>query len=620
MKRFLLLSIFVSLVAGLSAQKVVTRVNLPANIAGGKVFLAADFGADLSTGVWTADAVCAVPNLACTPLTNAAEVAGKIALIDRGTCNFDQKCLNAQNAGAIGVLVMNHNDQNNRGGAPFIMGRATEAISAQVTIPCVMIGFEDGVALKAACAAGQTINITLGALPRAENDLAIYTNILPNYSETYVFNPPWGAIPNTEIQADGDFSFQGGAFFRNEGTATIDNINVGLEIKKGANSLFTQKTSDNVSLEVDSIAGLLNDTQFDFNSLPFAGRTGRYDFTYNASNDKADPVNTDNNYSTYMNVTNNILSKCRFNTTSKAPVASQYWGGGTAYRELLSPFNLRHGKGATIDSLFSALASNEPLAGMYVEGRIYKFTDLNGDGDIQNDELETVAIGSYTFPNSATGNFGTIRFGLDDLVGDPNDPYMVEDDSTLFFASLMYPGGANSFFPGYDVEFTQRQYFNFKDGLMELDITDWPYVSSSAQDAITGGPDLENAGLFYVDANGDGTAQDQEVAFFAPAIAVEINFPPIATRDLGNDLGVNIELSPVPTKDILNVSFSLPTASQVNYQIIGANGNLVMSQDDRTNGKEFRTSFNVANLPAGQYILKINTAEGYVKKAFTKVN
>ena len=36
------------------------------------------------------------PSLACEPLTNAAALAGKIALIERGTCNFVDKIRRAQ--------------------------------------------------------------------------------------------------------------------------------------------------------------------------------------------------------------------------------------------------------------------------------------------------------------------------------------------------------------------------------------------------------------------------------------------------------------------------------------------------------------------------------------------
>ena len=42
------------------------------------------------------------------PLTNAAAIAGNIALVDRGTCGFTIKVKNAQNAGASGVVVANN--------------------------------------------------------------------------------------------------------------------------------------------------------------------------------------------------------------------------------------------------------------------------------------------------------------------------------------------------------------------------------------------------------------------------------------------------------------------------------------------------------------------------------
>ena len=42
--------------------------------------------------------------IGCTPFT-AGSMTNKIALIQRGTCEFGVKVLNAQNAGAIGALV-----------------------------------------------------------------------------------------------------------------------------------------------------------------------------------------------------------------------------------------------------------------------------------------------------------------------------------------------------------------------------------------------------------------------------------------------------------------------------------------------------------------------------------
>src|SRR5262249_53158656 len=76
--------------------------------------------------------------LACTSLP-ANSLAGTIVLIQRGTCSFSDKINNAQNAGAIGVIIYQVSGQD----AVF------SSWGAQNTgMPAVMIGNSDGVALK----------------------------------------------------------------------------------------------------------------------------------------------------------------------------------------------------------------------------------------------------------------------------------------------------------------------------------------------------------------------------------------------------------------------------------------------------------------------------------------
>lgn len=74
-----------------------------------------------------------------TPFANAAAVAGKIALIDRGTCGFAIKAKNAQLNGAVGMVVA-----NNAAGV-IDMGGA----DATVTIPSVSVSLADGAGFKA---------------------------------------------------------------------------------------------------------------------------------------------------------------------------------------------------------------------------------------------------------------------------------------------------------------------------------------------------------------------------------------------------------------------------------------------------------------------------------------
>ncbi|HEU4403847.1 MAG TPA: M36 family metallopeptidase [Polyangiaceae bacterium] len=86
----------------------------------------------------------------CEPYP-AGSLAGQIALIDRGTCGFAVKALNAQNAGALGALIVN-NVTPAPPAAPVInMGGVPTAF---ITIGSLMIPLVDGNAIKAALANG----------------------------------------------------------------------------------------------------------------------------------------------------------------------------------------------------------------------------------------------------------------------------------------------------------------------------------------------------------------------------------------------------------------------------------------------------------------------------------
>ncbi len=74
---------------------------------------------------------------ACQALVNFDSMDGRIALIERGGCEFQVKIANAEDAGAIGVVVYDNT------GLPIVMNGDTGSVS----IPAVMIGIEDGQAL-----------------------------------------------------------------------------------------------------------------------------------------------------------------------------------------------------------------------------------------------------------------------------------------------------------------------------------------------------------------------------------------------------------------------------------------------------------------------------------------
>jgi hypothetical protein len=109
-----------------------------------------------------ADAFGPATSDACTAITNAGAVAGRIALVDRGTCGFVVKVKNAQVAGAIAVLVAD----NVAGGPPAGLGGADPTI----VIPSVRITLADGNLIKANQAVGVNANLGVDNTIRAGAD------------------------------------------------------------------------------------------------------------------------------------------------------------------------------------------------------------------------------------------------------------------------------------------------------------------------------------------------------------------------------------------------------------------------------------------------------------------
>lgn len=117
------------------------------------VMSAAAFGSAFPTTGLTLDVVLvndgtALPAEGCSPLVNAAEVAGKFALVYRGSCAFTIKVKNAQDAGAVGAIVI-----NNAPGNPGTLGGA----DATVVIPSGMVSDVTGAALVAALPTAATV-------------------------------------------------------------------------------------------------------------------------------------------------------------------------------------------------------------------------------------------------------------------------------------------------------------------------------------------------------------------------------------------------------------------------------------------------------------------------------
>ena len=141
------------------------RSTTPASIAGPYQFGTAAFGPSVASSNVSANVVVALDAIevngnqidGCSPFTNAAEVAGKIALIERGgACGFAVKARMATEAGAVAAII--YNQPANGGVAP--PGMADDGINGQfVTIPTISLRRLDGVDMFSALPTPVIVNI-----------------------------------------------------------------------------------------------------------------------------------------------------------------------------------------------------------------------------------------------------------------------------------------------------------------------------------------------------------------------------------------------------------------------------------------------------------------------------
>lgn len=139
--RFSLILGFILTLGYVQAQNVnALRIDAPAEIAGEyRINTPTDWAQQLmtelsGTGTFANDGAGNVFDACDGTITN---ITGKIAFIDRGTCEFGAKALNAENAGAIAVVICNNTDD---GSFP---GLGAGAVGDQVSIPVAGMTFQD---------------------------------------------------------------------------------------------------------------------------------------------------------------------------------------------------------------------------------------------------------------------------------------------------------------------------------------------------------------------------------------------------------------------------------------------------------------------------------------------
>jgi len=89
----------------------------------------------------------------CSPFTNAADLAGKIVMVNRGLCGFEVKARNIDAAGGVGAVIANRD--------PIPITMSGDALP-DPSIPSVSIGRDDRTTIANAIeGSGATVNVTM---------------------------------------------------------------------------------------------------------------------------------------------------------------------------------------------------------------------------------------------------------------------------------------------------------------------------------------------------------------------------------------------------------------------------------------------------------------------------
>jgi Zn-dependent M28 family amino/carboxypeptidase len=155
----------------------------------------------------------------CEAADFPASLTGKVALIQRGTCDFGQKAKNAQDRGAAGVIIFNEGTI----GAPDRQGLINGTIGGYgVTIPTLEATYAAGRFLHDAYAAGQNPTVSMSATTR--------TRVLQ--TRNVIAETTTGRTDRTVISGAHLDSVPEGPGINDDGSGTATQIEVALQMAK----------------------------------------------------------------------------------------------------------------------------------------------------------------------------------------------------------------------------------------------------------------------------------------------------------------------------------------------------------------------------------------------------
>jgi hypothetical protein len=404
--------------AAMSAQaQITTYVLQPASLEGALEFTWADnWGAtpDLNDPANTIQGFTAFVNdgtaadsLGCNALVNGADIAGKIAVVYRGTCEFGLKALNAQDAGAIGVVIINNQ------GAPVAMGGG--ANGANVTIPVVMISTDAGASLYNELLAGN-VEMLIGSV-QGVYEFNLHT------SSKLASIPQYSAMPGPLANAI-NYTVDMGSWVKNFGSSDQSDVTVNCVITQNGTEVYNNTSDAGAVLSGDSAF-------FALPSFTQATWSGYYEATYTVSSSNADDFPSDDTFG-FNFYAGDVFAYGRIDATTLQPRAEQHVRATLDAPSFMACTYFSHpnASGYKVEGIYTSASKSggASMDGEVLEARIYEWADVfTGWSDATTDNIVLLGLGEYFYEEDLGAQVVYIPF---------TETFQMEDNKKYLFCSF----------------------------------------------------------------------------------------------------------------------------------------------------------------------------------------
>jgi hypothetical protein len=499
----------------------------------------------------------------CNPLAPNS-LAGKIAVVYRGdgggsiplngACEFGSKAFNAQEAGAVGVIIINRDAD--------IIPMGGGAQGANVTIPVVMITLADGALLVEAMQSGPVVVFMGNKTGLFPNDIGLSRNA--------ALIPKLGAIPAILAQSGTEFNFDLGARVYNPGSNSQTNVSINAKVVGPTGSTVYDNTVTGLSIATsDSIdvdpTQASNLPQFSLSNYP----AGRYTLTYTIAIDgTTDDYDSDNSISSTFTINEDIYAYAQLDATTNLPNPTLFYRPGennNTFSICTVIDNPNASRVGAAGVYFAATNNTASLAGEEIALYLYKwedaFTDLD-DLAFGFNALTEITSGFYYFPSDLQNETVYAQFA-NAVALENNQRYLACAQTTNIEVYLGHEGSTN---------YTWN-------------------LANYLQPTSPG----ESDGTFF--ATGFGADIPNSLA---------VKLIDVATIGLGENSSIEGNAYPNPATDA--VTISIDGEGVANLTVTDIAGKVVISNAVTLNAG--KANVNIASLNAGIYVFNVALENG----------